>query len=396
MSSYKLFYFSKYKNVSITNKKIAKDKKLKNFNLSTNKNQTILYYSIPLSLLFLSINFYINPLFTKSSSTGFTLPQLEVYNDFDDSKKIEKKNQIIDIEEPDKTFHLEEIDDWHAQGEEAVVNGGWHLKKYEKHSDVTIKSKKPSVSRKTKPRKEIKYIIQPNDTLWKIAKKYNLHIDSIMSRNDISPLSTLSIGKSIIVPPKDGLYIKIKKNDSFASISREYSIPISVLQKNNPNLDVLIPGKIIFIEGARFSLSKKKLLFGSFFRNPAEGIKTSGYGYRIHPIKKVRLFHAGVDIGGNAGKPVRSAASGKVTFAGKKGAYGNCVIIKHKHGYSTTYAHLKEIRCKKGQQVKTGEKIGTVGSTGLSTGPHLHFEIKQNGRYINPERFIQVKKHFHK
>ena len=394
MSSYKLFYFSKYKNVSVTNKKLAEDKKFKNSSLATGKNQTILYYSIPLSLLFLSINFYINPLFTKNNSTEFILPQLEVYSDLDKSKNIEKKNQIIDIEEPNKIFRLEEIDDWHAQ-EETVVNNNWNLTKYDKHDDVVLSDKRDAHKKKN-PRKEIKYIIQPNDTLWKIAKKHNLHIDSIMSRNDISPLSTLNIGKSIIVPSKDGLYIKIKKNNSFASISREYNIPISVIQKNNPNFDILISGKIIFIEGARFPLSKRKLLLGSFFRNPTEGVKTSGYGYRIHPIKKVRMFHAGVDIGANAGKMVRSAASGKVTFAGKKGAYGNCVIIKHKHGYSTTYAHLKNIRCKKGQQIKTGEKIGTVGSTGLSTGPHLHFEIKQNGRYINPERFIQIKKHSHK
>jgi len=122
---------------------------------------------------------------------------------------------------------------------------------------------------------------------------------------------------------------------------------------------------------------------GSFLR-PVGGRITSGFGYRVHPILKVRKFHTGVDIGAPSGTPIKAAADGTVIHAARWGGYGNCIIIDHGGGVSTLYAHCSSLAVGTGRQVKQGQVVGYVGSTGLSTGPHLHFEVRRNGTPVNP------------
>jgi len=117
---------------------------------------------------------------------------------------------------------------------------------------------------------------------------------------------------------------------------------------------------------------------------PVQGNTTSGYGYRTHPIYHVRKLHTGVDIGAAMGSSIHAAAGGTVVFAGRWGGYGNCVIIDHGGGLATLYGHCSSISVSEGQEVKQGQTIAAVGSTGLSTGPHLHFETRRNGRPVNP------------
>ncbi|WP_298294595.1 M23 family metallopeptidase [uncultured Litoreibacter sp.] len=125
---------------------------------------------------------------------------------------------------------------------------------------------------------------------------------------------------------------------------------------------------------------------GGAFISPVTGILTSKFGPRKHPIHKVVRLHAGVDWAAPTGTPVYAAASGQISHAGDGKGYGNLVIIKHPGGLETRYAHLNKFgpRSKKGELVAQGEVIGYVGTTGRSTGPHLHFETRQNGEPINP------------
>ena len=119
-----------------------------------------------------------------------------------------------------------------------------------------------------------------------------------------------------------------------------------------------------------------------------EGYKTSGFGFRISPVTHTRQFHLGVDIAGYAGTSIISAANGIVIFSGEKTGYGKCIIIKHKYGYKTVYAHNKELLVKEGQKVLRGEKIALLGNTGFSTGNHLHFEVRVNDKAVDPWPFI--------
>lgn len=111
---------------------------------------------------------------------------------------------------------------------------------------------------------------------------------------------------------------------------------------------------------------------------------SSPYGYRTHPISGKRSFHTGVDIAVELATPVYAAADGVVTYASLKGGYGRCVVIRHKYGYTTLYGHLIAYYTTKGDYVKKGDAIGFVGSTGNSTGNHLHYEIRKSGKPIKP------------
>lgn len=117
---------------------------------------------------------------------------------------------------------------------------------------------------------------------------------------------------------------------------------------------------------------------------PANGPVTSGFGYRYHPVLRYRRLHTGVDIGAPSGSGVYAASDGEVFFASWRGGYGRCIILLHGDDVSTLYGHLSKIYITAGQTVRRGQLIGAVGSTGLSTGPHLHFEVRRNGAPVNP------------
>ncbi|HUH34985.1 MAG TPA: M23 family metallopeptidase [Moheibacter sp.] len=114
----------------------------------------------------------------------------------------------------------------------------------------------------------------------------------------------------------------------------------------------------------------------------------SGFGMRMHPILKIGKLHAGTDFSANIGTPIYATGDGKVKLAGRHGSYGNTVIINHGYGYETLYAHMSRIKSKNGQSVKRGDIIGYVGNSGLSTGPHLHYEIHKDGKPIDPVSYF--------
>lgn len=119
---------------------------------------------------------------------------------------------------------------------------------------------------------------------------------------------------------------------------------------------------------------------------------SSPYGWRIHPKLGNRRFHQGVDIAAPKNTPVYAAASGTVTFAGYRGNYGNLIIIQHEDdldGFETYYAHLNSISIRKGEKVMVGQSIGRIGSTGLSTGPHLHLEIRFDNNTLDPMKLLK-------
>jgi Peptidase family M23 len=118
---------------------------------------------------------------------------------------------------------------------------------------------------------------------------------------------------------------------------------------------------------------------------------TSVFGYRSDPFDSDHAeYHPGIDFKGQQGDPVKTTANGKVIFTGWKGGYGNCIIVKHINDFETLYGHLSHINVREGQTVTTGDVIGKVGSTGHSTGAHLHYEVRKNGKPINPVKFLTL------
>ncbi len=154
-------------------------------------------------------------------------------------------------------------------------------------------------------------------------------------------------------------------------------------------VDVLDIGYLSFLheEADRF----KKYLSRTPLGPPVWGRITSHYGYRRDPFTRRYEFHKGVDIRAPRGAPVRATADGEVIFVGWKSGYGKTVILKHSYGFRTMYAHLSKIKVKVGQWVRSGEVIGKVGSTGRSTGPHVHYEVWRNSKTENPAKYMFVR-----
>ena len=121
---------------------------------------------------------------------------------------------------------------------------------------------------------------------------------------------------------------------------------------------------------------------------PVRGWTTSKFGYRISPFTGRREFHKGFDIATKKGSPILATADGVVTFAGRKGLFGNTIMISHGHGMVTRYAHCDKFLKKRGEKVKRWEQIATVGNTGRSTGPHVHYQVELNGVPVNPEKYM--------
>ena len=117
----------------------------------------------------------------------------------------------------------------------------------------------------------------------------------------------------------------------------------------------------------------------------------AGFGFRIHPIYKVNKFHYGIDLIAKEGTPIRATADGVIEFAiSDTTRYGNNIKIKHNSEYETFYAHLKDLKVIKSDKIKQGQVIGTVGNTGLSVTPHLHYEIIKNGKKVNPLDYFEL------
>lgn len=150
------------------------------------------------------------------------------------------------------------------------------------------------------------------------------------------------------------------------------------------------------LEELASALNRMELLERSLLAIPSgqpttAPMQTSSYGYRRDPFNGHAAFHAGIDFPGRYGQPINAAAGGKIGFVGQRQGYGNVVEVEHGNGLMTRYAHLSGFASRVGQTVSRGDTIGRMGSTGRSTGTHLHFEVRLNGQAINPRRFLEAR-----
>ncbi|WP_339394227.1 murein hydrolase activator EnvC family protein [Nostoc sp. UHCC 0870] len=166
------------------------------------------------------------------------------------------------------------------------------------------------------------------------------------------------------------------------------------LERDSQNLETLIQQKVAEArarEEAQAKANNRKNVFiggTGLFALPSNARTSSSFGWRVHPILGYRRFHAGLDFAASYGSTIRAADSGTVIFAGWYGGYGKTVIIDHGRGITTLYGHSSELYVTEGETVQRGQAIASVGSTGLSTGPHLHFEVRRNGTPVNPADYL--------
>lgn len=291
------------------------------------------------------------------------------------------------------------------------------------------------------------YYAKKGDNLASIAKENDLDFYTILSVNGLEESNDISIGQKLRIPNQRGILHKVRRGESIEDIALMYDVNIRKIIRVNQILDPedIKPGMELFIPEAKTTLDFQKQLLarsgivyddgenskknksltsgkitsskkviasnsskskgksnenikfasGASIGMPCDNIKTSSnFGYRRDPFTGRRAFHAGVDLTPGYGSDVYSAIDGVVTYAGWMGGYGKLVVITDKNGVSTRYGHLSKISVRKGAEVKKGQKLGDVGSTGRSTGAHLHFEVRQDDKPLNPIKFLNGKAEF--
>jgi murein DD-endopeptidase MepM/ murein hydrolase activator NlpD len=236
------------------------------------------------------------------------------------------------------------------------------------------------------------YEVKKGDSLFSIAKKFGVSMDSIISTNALKNAYYLKIGTLLQIPNISGIYYNVKRGDTLSSLTYRYKVDMyKVVDVNDLSSSVIYIGQRLFIPGGTLSEWEKAEALGTLFKYPSIGRLTSHIGFRKDPFTGRRAYHAGIDLANRIGTPVYASQYGKISYVGYKSNYGKTVIVVHPQGYKTLYAHLDKILVKKGQRVKQGEKIGTVGNTGRSTGPHLHFEIHQYRKIIDPLKILRTR-----
>ncbi|MDR2733659.1 MAG: M23 family metallopeptidase [Spirochaetota bacterium] len=230
------------------------------------------------------------------------------------------------------------------------------------------------------------YTVNKDDSLSRIAEKTGVNLDALISLNKLSDAHVITIGQQLTIPNQKGIYYKVKKGDTIGKLVKDYKIAGTAIQEaNGLARDELETGSVIFLPGARLSAEEMDKALGMDFVRPARGGWISSVpGYRRDPFTLGHQFHPGIDIALPYGTAIVAARSGQVEFAGWNGGYGRMVMVKHTDGYSSIYGHMQRFIVSGGQWVRAGQVIGYVGSTGYSTGPHLHFELRRYGQFVNP------------
>lgn len=234
----------------------------------------------------------------------------------------------------------------------------------------------------------IPYKVVAGDTLSGISSKFNQRI-AIIKMNNPDLTANIRIGQIIDIASINGIFYKVKNGDNLYKIAAQYKVNIEDIRNYNQlKTDDLAIGQELFLKDPDIEVVEEMAPLGSGFKMPITytGV-SSPYGNRFHPVLKRYISHAGVDLRARY-IPVYASRGGTVTFAGTQSGYGKIVIIRHVNGYETRYAHLNKIYVKRGQRVKQGDNIAQSGMTGRVTGPHLHFEIRRNGKTLNPMKVV--------
>ncbi|MDR1482498.1 MAG: LysM peptidoglycan-binding domain-containing M23 family metallopeptidase [Synergistaceae bacterium] len=278
-----------------------------------------------------------------------------------------------------------------------VLNTLEHVKKLK--DDAIARQKK------AEPVKITEYAIKNGDTLWNVANAFDLDVNSLFGCNKLSETDILKVGSVIRVPNQDGIFVKVKSGQTVGGLAKQYGIFMEAIISANEIKKgaTLTQGKEIFLPGAKVSISsetggtksaaarnaKEKVVARRGFGWPVVGKISSSYGWRRDPVRGGRDFHTGLDIRAPRGRPIVAAAAGRVVHSGWMGGYGRTIVISHPGGTTTLYGHSSKLLVGVGANVKRGQRIALVGSTGRSTGNHLHFEVRQKGRPMNPLKFIR-------
>jgi murein DD-endopeptidase MepM/ murein hydrolase activator NlpD len=238
------------------------------------------------------------------------------------------------------------------------------------------------------------YRVEKGDSLIKISNYFEIDLKELIALNNLDNPDLILTGQKIKIPQKTIKY-NVKSGDSLNKIANIYNVKVNDIIRINKikNPNKIFVGQILIIP-----INNKRNIHSSYSRNvnlnfiwPVQGKITSSFGWRLHPITHKREFHTGIDIGIPIGSPVYASEDGYVLYSGWSRGYGNLIIIQHRNNKQTYYAHNIELLVKKDDKIKQGRIIALSGNSGISTGPHLHFEIRTNNIAQDPMNYLNQK-----
>lgn len=259
-----------------------------------------------------------------------------------------------------------------------------------------------SLSEERKRDQPFAYTIQQGDSLYSIGNQFKVSTDAIKYTNGLTDSSVLTVGKEITIPPVSGLIHKVEVGETLNSIAKEYDVPSQAIADFNYILDTgkLTVGTELVIPGGKIPVVVPVFVYSAPVASQgSSGNASPNKGFCVWPTTVWTItqyyswYHNGVDIAAgrqSAMPPILACDSGTVTRSGwDPFGLGLNVIIDHGDGYQTVYGHLSRLDVSYGENVSRGEQIGIMGSTGRSTGPHVHFMVKYNGAAQNPLNYTQ-------
>ncbi len=246
-------------------------------------------------------------------------------------------------------------------------------------------------------RETIKYIVRPGESINGLGTDFGLTTLTIKHANNLSS-NTLKVGQELRIPPIDGLFVTVERNDALSTIANRYHVKVDdIIKYNNISKDdpifagneLLIPGAIVSASSSPTYSKSGNISVPNFNPVPYSGKFVWPTSSPTHYLSQgYRLWHRAIDLPRTNGWGIYASAPGIIQTRTVRGGYGNLIIINHGNGWSTYYAHLSEYKVQPGQYVEQGQLVGIMGNTGRSTGPHLHFEIRQNGVPLNPLSYL--------
>lgn len=257
-----------------------------------------------------------------------------------------------------------------------------------------------STDKPTTLHKPIVYTVQDGDTVASIAAKFTVSTNTILWANGLSSNDVIRVGDYLTILPVTGVLHTVQSGDTISEIAKKYDVKAAdIIAYNNlgDGSDLALNQKIIVPDGDGSPVALPKVVSSETHlerdvtaNEPTPPpVKEEGSGFiwptiTRHISQYFQWGHTGIDIDNRSRPPVYAAQAGTVEFTGWLGGYGNLIIVNHGGGLTTYYAHLAKFYVSKGQSVNKGDAVGKMGSTGHSSGPHVHFEVRRNGHPINP------------
>lgn len=244
----------------------------------------------------------------------------------------------------------------------------------------------------------VKHRVRRGESLWSIAQRYGRETFTVVSANfdRLKHRDYLPEGIELRIPNRDGVLTELNPGQTLWDLSRSYRVEAETILAFNGVEDAgsLRAGEKLFVPGAhpvnpyRYRLFEQGSHPLGWPVGPARRNVSSKFGMRHHPVHKRRMRHTGIDIAARRGVAVLAAEAGRVHHAGRIRGYGKVIVLKHPNGLKTVYAHLSQAMVRRGQYVQQGQRIGQTGSSGLTTGVNLHFEVRENGAAKDPLEYI--------